>query len=132
KFTGGAFHCPRVKDGPLWNSQAAGEFSPPWIGLELGYRHRGNRAEVMRIEKIEQSFGNLWKIVIDAQMNPRRQESKGLQHSLHMGILTTVRFQEQARGNLGMLDGELRAHLPQEREFTLVVISQLIAQDRLP
>jgi hypothetical protein len=44
-----------------------------------------------------------------------------------MGIFTPVRFQQQARGYLGVLFGEFRSDLAQKRELALVIVPQLIA-----
>jgi len=86
----------------------------------------------MRVQNIKQRLGDLRKVVVDPQVNPRRQQRKRLQHPFRMRIFAAIRLQHQARCNLRILVRELRSNLAQECELALVIISQLIAQDRLP
>jgi len=77
----------------------------------------------MRIKNVEQRFGNLREIIIDAQMNSSRKQGKSFEHPFNVRIFATVWLQQQARCDLGILIRKFRSSLAQEREFALVIIS---------
>src|ERR1019366_5532944 len=60
------------------------------------------------------------------------QKRKGLQQALHVRVFAFVRFQHQPRGYLRVLGGELRSHLAQERQLSLVVEQQVIPHPNPP
>jgi len=38
----------------------------------------------------------IWEVVVDAQMNARREQRERLQYALRVGILAAIRFEHQA------------------------------------
>ena len=127
-----AFDRTRIENRSLRNLEAAGQFALLRIGVKLRHRHRRHGPQVVRVKDIEQRFGDLRKVVVNAQVHASGQQGKRLQHPLYVGIFAAIRFQQQARGDLRIFVRELRSDLAQECELALVIIPQLIAQDRLP
>jgi hypothetical protein len=91
------------------------------IHVELDHRHGRNGAQVVGIQNAEQGLGDFRKLVVDFEVDARGQEGEGLQHALDVRVLALVGFKHQAGGDLGVLGGELGAHLAQKRQFPFVV-----------
>ena len=68
----------------------------------------------MRIEHAEQGLGQLGKFVVELVVNPPGQQRERLDHPFDVWIFTTVRFQQQAGGDLGVPLCEFRSYLAQK------------------
>ena len=119
-------HRARVKQGFARDGTAGGELAFLRIQVELGDRHGRQRPDEMRIDDTQQRLGNLRKLVVDLQVDARRQKGKAFQQPLHVRIVALGRLQDQPRGDLGILLGELRAQLAHVRQLALVVQQQVI------
>ncbi len=102
------------------------------IHLKFRHRHGGYGPQIMRIEDAQQRFGDFRKLVVYFEMNARREEREGLQHTFHVRILALVGFEQKARGDLGILLRELRAHLAEKRQFPFVIEKQFVTHQILP
>ena len=86
----------------------------------------------MRIDDAEEGLGDLGELVIDFEVDAGGEEGEGLDHALDVGILAFVRFEAEARGDLGIFFGELRAHLAEECQLAFVVEEEVVAHGQSP
>ena len=109
ELAGHSFDRTRIKNRSLGNLRLLVKFALLRIGMKLRHRHRRHGPQVVRVKDIEQRFGDLRKVVVDAQVNPRRQQGKSLQHPFRVWIFAAIGLQHQARGDLGIFVRELRS-----------------------
>src|SRR5438045_6031041 len=79
----------------------------------------------MRVKNPHQRVGDLGEVVVNFQMNARGKQRERLHQALDVRIFAAIRLELQARGDLRILFRELRAHLPDERQLSFVIIEQL-------
>src|ERR1700736_4929019 len=65
-------------------------------------------------------------------MNAGRQEGERLQHTFHVRVLALILFEHQARSDLGIFFGELRAHVAEKGQLAFVIEEQIIPHFALP
>ena len=100
--------------------------------MKLGHRHGGNGPGVVRVHHVQQCLRDFREIVVQPEVNAGGQQRHRFDQPLHVRILAAVRLEQQPRRHLGILLGEFRALLAQERQLALVISQQLIAHGRLP
>jgi hypothetical protein len=76
----------------------------------------------MRIDDVEQRFGDIGKVVVNFFVDPAADEGKRLDQPFGVRVFTLVAFKQQTPGDLGILTGKL--HFSNERQFTFVIIKQ--------
>ena len=101
----------------VWQVAALG------VHLEFNNRHRGNRRQVVRIQRLEQRLGQLGKFIVQLEPNPGREKGKSLDQPLHVRIEQRARLliQQQSLGDFRTVAGELGAELPDEGELVFVL-----------
>jgi hypothetical protein len=69
----------------------------------------------MRIENIEKGFDDLWKIVVDLQVNASGKKRERLYQPFNVRILGPSRPKQQMLRNRRILFGKLRTHCAKKR-----------------
>ena len=80
----------------------------------------------MRIEHLEQRLGDLRELVVDLEVDARREKRERLDQPLDVRILALAALEQQPAGDLRVLLGELRRHPADERQLAFVVGEQLV------
>ena len=125
-----AVHRPRIQRGAPGDAEIGGELAFPQV--KLGHRHGWNGPRVVRIHHVQQGLRDFREIVVQPEVDARGQQRHRFDEALHVRILAAVRLEQQARRHLGVLFGEFRALLAQERQLPFVIRQQFIAHDRPP
>ena len=86
----------------------------------------------MRVDDAQQRLGDLRELVIDLEVDTGGEERERLQQPFDVGIFAFVRLEVQARRDLRILLGKLRAHPAQEAELAFVVQQQFVAHVNRP
>ena len=86
----------------------------------------------MRIQDVEEGFGQLRQLIVELPVNPGGQEGEAFQQAFDVRILAAIRLQSEPLSDLPMFLGKLRAHLAQKAQLPLVIADQLIRHRLLP
>ncbi len=117
-----ALDRPRVERRFALDRVAGGHLPLRLVERELHDRHRRHRREVVRVEDVEQRLGDFGELVVDLQVDATGEKRERFDHALDVRILALVVLEQQPPGDLRVLVGELRPHLPKKAELALVVI----------
>ncbi len=80
----------------------------------------------MRVEDVQQRFGDFREIVVDLLVDPSADEGKSLDQPFGMRVLALIGFEQQATGDLGVFLGKFRPHFANEGKLPLIVFQQRI------
>ncbi|RMU45854.1 hypothetical protein ALP29_201556 [Pseudomonas syringae pv. avii] len=94
--------------------------------VELDNRHRGGRAQVVRVQHLQKRLDDFRKLIIEFLVHTRRQERERLDQALGVRVLAVITFNQKPRSDLRVLSGEFLAQKAQVREFFLVVGQQIV------
>ena len=78
----------------------------------------------MGIQHPEQRIGNLGKLIIDLEVDPRGKKCEGLDETFDVRVLAFVGFEQEPASHLGIGLSEFLTQLPEDRELPLVVFEQ--------
>ena len=101
--------------------KAFGQLTAGGVEFELNDRHRRNRRQIMRIKHAEERVRKLRKFVIEFVVDPSRQQSKRLDHSLDVRIATAGRLEQQASCRGGIPLGKFLRKLTDEDQLAFVI-----------
>ena len=125
-FTGGSVARPQIAPqdraarnqvGLWWNSLM--------IWLKPHDRHRRHRAEVLRVNRLQERLGKAGKLGIKFDLHPGGKKREPLEETLHEWIgadLFALAIQGEASGNFRKLLCELGRRLPQMRKLDVVTV----------
>ncbi len=80
----------------------------------------------MRVNDAEQRLCDFGELVIDLEVDAGGQECEGFDQAFDVRVFALIGFEDKARSNLGILAGELHAHLAQEGEFAFVIKEEIV------
>jgi hypothetical protein len=88
-----AVHRPRIQERSARDLQSGSELGLLRVYVKFHHRHRRDGPDVVRVDDREQRFGDLRKLVIDLQVNARREKRERLHHPLYVRVFAGVRIQ---------------------------------------
>ena len=95
------------------------------IWLKPHDRHRRHRAEILRVNRLQERLGKAGKLGIKFDLHPGGKKREPLEETLHEWIgadLFGLAIQGQASGNFRKLLRELGRRLPQMRKLDVVMV----------
>ena len=107
-----ALNRSRIKPGASRNMKAGSQGC--FLGSEPHDGHRRNWREVMRIKYVKKRLGYFRKFVVNLEADTSGQKGESFDEAFDVRVFAFVAFKQESRGDLGVLAGKLRAHLPQE------------------
>jgi hypothetical protein len=125
---------------PAFGVRTAGgstaQFAAPWhLGpgrqcrvsqrrLQLRHHHRRRGRQVVRVDDLEQPFGEARKFGVQLELHPGGQEREAFQQAFDIGVADLDAIHAQAGRDLRELLRELGTHLTQVLQFLVVVAKQ--------
>jgi hypothetical protein len=92
-------------------------------GAEVHARDRAGRerAQVMRVEDVEQRFGEFGVVVVEALGDAGVQQRERFDHALDVRVFAHLAADEQLAGDPGVALGKFARMAAQEAELLLVI-----------
>ena len=132
ELAGHAVDGARIEDAGALHFEAGIGRDGGGVDGEFGHGHGRHRAQIVGMQNAEHRLGDFGELVVDLEVDAGGEEGEGFEHTLDMRVFALIGLEHEAGGYLGILGGELDAHLAQEGEFALVVEQQVIPHWRLP
>lgn len=115
---------PRAQARAARQGRPHGEVGVVGVVHHADHRHRGRGREEVRIDDVEQVAGEARVLGIELEVDARRQEGRGLDQALDVGVGDLLAFDAEPVGDLRKGARELGRALAEVAQFLLVQAQQ--------
>jgi hypothetical protein len=126
-----AAHRPGRQLGAALDDAGGGLLPGGGADIHARDRARGKGAQVVRVQHLEQRFGEFGIVVVEALGDARVEQREGFDHALDVRVFAHFAADQEAAGDLRIALGEVAQVAAQVAQFALVVRQHLF-QLRLP